>query len=189
MNTILILLICIGFLYFWYNQDMLVICCGLVTVFLSLLYFTDLLVDDRKNIAQTKKPEPVGQYRPYKQEPKSEQDIAFEESMAELVQIREELEKIRCNQIGGNWTSEYLEYIFPANKRGMPVELQLALGKGLDETKYCKMSQPIRQYSKSRSSRSDHEDDDEEEDLNDAMYDEGTGQCDEGTWYEENGYC
>ena len=181
MNTLLIVLICIGTLYFWYSQDMLVICCGLVTVFLSVLYFTDLLVDDRKNIAQTKKSEPVVQYRPYKPEPKSEQDIAFELLMA----------KSECELVeGGRWTSDYFEYILEADKTSVNLQRKYpSLGEGLDKTKYCKKPQPIRRYSKSRSSRSDHEDDDEEEELNDAMFDEGTGQCDEGTWYEENGYC
>jgi len=50
---------------------------------------------------------------------------------------------------------------------------------------YCEIP---RRYRYARSSESDDYEEDEEE-LNDAMFDEGTPQCDEGTWYEENGYC
>ena len=50
---------------------------------------------------------------------------------------------------------------------------------------YCEIP---RVYRYARSSESDDYEEDEEE-LNDAMFDEGTPQCDEGTWYEENGYC
>lgn len=50
---------------------------------------------------------------------------------------------------------------------------------------YCEIP---RRYRYARSSESDEYEEDEEE-LNDAMFDEGTPQCDEGTWYEENGYC
>lgn len=38
-----------------------------------------------------------------------------------------------------------------------------------------------------RRGKSDEED--EEEEVDDSWFDEGTPQCDEGTWYEENGYC
>ena len=37
--------------------------------------------------------------------------------------------------------------------------------------------------------KSDEEDEEEEEEVDDSWFDEGTPQCDEGTWYEENGYC
>ena len=40
-----------------------------------------------------------------------------------------------------------------------------------------------------RRGKSDEEDEEEEEEVDDSWFDEGTPQCDEGTWYEENGYC
>ena len=47
-------------------------------------------------------------------------------------------------------------------------------------------------YASSSSNDEDDEGEDEDENeevLDDAMFDEGTPQCDKGTWYEENGYC
>ena len=43
----------------------------------------------------------------------------------------------------------------------------------------------------SASSYEENEDETEDEDelMDDSWFDEGTPQCDEGTWYEENGYC
>ena len=44
-------------------------------------------------------------------------------------------------------------------------------------------------YSRYKSNEDDDEEEDAEEYEDDAWFDEGTPQCDKGTYYEKNGYC
>ena len=112
-------------------------------------------------------------------------------------------EQQRCFRVGGDWTSGKFEmykqvaryYGIDASKelKVLP-ERVMALINMADGTEYCKtnpFSSPYGYSGSSRGSRSNDDEDKDEDDelLDDAMFDEGAPQCDEGTWYEENGYC
>jgi len=104
--------------------------------------------------------------------------------------------KINCIASGGEWTSEQLDMmkrLIKLNPRSYirTRESALALIEGLSSVEYCKKPENYPRYYGGSSRRSDDEDEEdlEEEYEDDSSFDEGTPQCDEGTYYEENGYC
>ena len=105
--------------------------------------------------------------------------------------------KINCIASGGEWTSEQLDMmkrLLELNPRRYIGTRESALiGGGLSSVEYCKKPENYPRYYGGSSRRSGDEDEDEddleEEYEDDSSFDEGTPQCDEGTYYEENGYC
>ena len=102
--------------------------------------------------------------------------------------------KINCIANGGEWTSKQLDMmkrLLELNPRSYIGTRESALIGRLSSVEYCKKTENYPRYYGGSSRRSDDEDEDdlEEEYEDDSSFDEGTPQCDEGTYYEKNGYC
>ena len=118
--------------------------------------------------------------------------ITYKSDYVQYVAQTEEDKFLNCIRDGNTWTTELDEF-----RKTMPAGIEFARDPRIRrEIKEILKSKSTREYCKTRTSEyyispnnyKTYEDDDEEE-LDDAMFDEGTPQCDEGTWYEENGYC